>query len=108
MQEGVGNAVNVMNTSIEKANLFSEQASTINHALDNINRQITTISSLSTDVHHASDQQRQATADMNNNINAISDVADATAQHVQGLSASVDQLQEISKQLQQRMGHFKL
>ena len=108
VQEGVVHAVDVMNTSIEQANHFSDQASTISDALDDIDQQTTTISGLSTDVHHAAEQQRLATEDMNSNIMSISDVADSTAQHVQGLSASVDQLQEISKQLQQRMKHFKL
>jgi len=108
VQDGVSQAVNVMDHSVDQASEVSQQATTISDALDSINAKISHISSLSTEVHSASDQQRSATEHMNDSIQVLSQKADSTASHAKEFSASVTQLQAVSQQLDAQMKHFQL
>ncbi len=108
VQSGVGQAVNVMDQSVEQAVRVSDQASTINQSLESIHAQVSTISSLSTQVATAAEQQRATTEDMNRNVHTISGMADATAVHSQASAESVSRLMQLSETLKQEMGRFKL
>lgn len=108
VQEGVGEAVKVMDRGVEQATNISGQAGAISQALDDINSQIDSISILSTQVHTASTQQHQATDNMSKNIQTISEMADSTSNNSSEFLKSVTLLLEGSQRLKRSMQHFRL
>ncbi|MCU7939164.1 MAG: methyl-accepting chemotaxis protein [gamma proteobacterium symbiont of Bathyaustriella thionipta] len=108
VQIGVSKAVNIMNESIQQANQVSEQSATVSKALDSITVQISNISGLSSQVSTASENQLSATEKMNSNINTISEMADATADHSREFAQTVSLLMKLSEQLEHEMSQFRL
>jgi len=108
LQSGTSEAVKVMNESQVEARDTVAKSQTTGNALDSILETITHINDMNAQVSTAVNEQATVAEDINNNITAINDSAEITANGAnQSLEAS-QSLADSAKNLQDVVGGFKL
>ncbi len=107
LQSGSKQAVKVMEDSRSKAHISVEQAAKAGESLSTITSAIATITEMNAQIASASEEQSAVTEEINQNIVAISQVADQTAGGAQKTAASSADLSGLANNLQQLVSQFK-
>ncbi|WP_051215763.1 methyl-accepting chemotaxis protein [Ferrimonas futtsuensis] len=108
LQSGTRDAAAAMQMSQEQALNSTRQAAQAGEALAQITQSVATISSMATQIATAVEQQTSVAEDINRNIVNISDEAKSTALNAEGSSAASNQVGELSEQLDNQVGQFKI
>jgi methyl-accepting chemotaxis protein len=101
-------AVDVMEKSRGQARTTVEQAGGTRDALDEIMQAVTTITQLNSNIANAADSQSSVLEDINQNIVAISDMAEDTNQGAGDMKCSTNDLQGLADRLQNLVSAFKI
>jgi methyl-accepting chemotaxis protein len=108
LQTGAQEAVSVMTDGRERAQASVEKAASAGAALDTITSMITTLDEMSAQISSAANEQSSVAEDINRGIVNISQVAETTAEGAHESSVAVETLADISGQLQEAAGKFKV
>ena len=108
LQSGTSEAVKVMNESQVKARDTATQAEITGDAFESILETIIHIYDMNTQVASAVEQQAVVAEEINNNITAINDSAEITANQANQSSDASQSLANSAKNLQDIVGEFKI
>jgi len=108
LQSGANAAVSVMNEGRESAKMSVEKAASASVALDTITAMITTMDEMSAAISSAANEQSSVAEDINRGIVNISQISDQTAEGGREALSAVDAMSELSAQLQDAAGKFKV
>ncbi len=108
LQTGAQDAVTVMNTSQEKVNTTASQAQQAGKALDDIKNAIQVILSMNTDIASEARLQIEATKNVRENIDTITEISQQTAKGTDQTSTASDQLDSLGNQLKSSISQFKV
>ena len=108
LQQGAKNAVQVMAHGKQQADLGVETAAKAGESLDSITSAVSEISDMNIQIASASEEQNAVVEDINRNITNISSISDRTASHAQKNDAASGQLSELATELQSLVGQFKI
>ncbi|BCG64875.1 MAG: methyl-accepting chemotaxis protein [Methyloprofundus sp.] len=101
-------AAQVMQQGRAQASASVEQAASAGDALQRINEKIDMISNMNSQIATASEQQGAVTAEIQQNINNISDISAQTANGASVTSNSSQQLMDLADQLRSAVQQFKI
>ncbi|NOQ17585.1 MAG: DUF3365 domain-containing protein [Methyloprofundus sp.] len=101
-------AAQVMQQGRTQASASVEQAASAGDALKRINEKIDMISNMNSQIATASEQQSAVTAEIQQNINNISDISAQTANGASATSNSSQQLMDLADQLRSAVQQFKI
>ncbi len=101
-------AAQVMQQGRAQASASVEQAASAGDALKRINEKIDMISNMNSQIATASEQQSAVTAEIQQNINNISDISVQTADGASATSHSSQQLMDLADQLRSAVQQFKI
>jgi methyl-accepting chemotaxis protein len=107
LQNGVKDAVTVMDASRQQAFKSTEQAAQAGEALSKITQSVATISNMATQIATAAEEQTAVTDEINRNIVNISDEAGLTASNAQQSYSASIQVDGLSQQLRGQIAQFK-
>ncbi|HDM8224026.1 TPA: methyl-accepting chemotaxis protein [Vibrio campbellii] len=93
LQQQSGQANESMNSSLELLNDNQVLASSVNQSLNDIQHAIENLNGINTQVATASEEQKQVTSDINNNLSTIYELV---SQNVTGITQSAAAAQELS------------
>ncbi len=99
LQAGANSAVSVMQSSIQEAHTNSTQVEEVASSLNAISQEILNINSILDQVAAASEQQSATSDEISRNINAISELAEKTAQTTQPLHSAGQDLDNVTHKL---------
>ena len=108
LQQGVKNAVGAMAGAQERAHLGSESVSKASHSLHAIAAEVTTISDMNTQIATAAEEQSAVAEEINRNITRISSIADNTSSGAMQTAQSSEELLRLAAELQRMVSQFKL
>jgi methyl-accepting chemotaxis protein len=108
LQTGTSEAVKVMNESQAEARDTAEKSQTTGDALDSILETITHINDMNSQVATAVEEQAIVAEEINNNITAINDSAEITANGANQTSEASQSLADSAKNLQTIVAGFKI
>lgn len=108
LQAASRKAVGVMEKSQEQAGATVGQAQETQASLQEIVAQVHTIADAVIRIANASSEQTQAVDEINRNITSISDVADRTNQGASELEASTTEIRQVAGELQGLVGSFRI
>ncbi len=108
LQQGAGQAVEVMAEERVRAQASVEQAAHAGQALESITHSVDTINAMSTQIATAAEEQSTVAEDINRNIHNITDVADETAEGAKHIAADSEQLAQLVEDLGRLVGAFKI
>jgi len=108
LQSGSQKAVNVMEQSQQQANSAVEHASNAGDSLTSIAGVVENISDMSTQIASAAEEQSAVAEEINRNIVSISDMAEQTAAGTENTAAASQELAQLSAQLQNLVGQFRV
>jgi methyl-accepting chemotaxis protein len=100
--------VEVMEKSRGQARSTVEQADGTREALEEITQAIATIAELNGSISNAADTQSEVLEEVNRNIVSISDVADDTNRGAGAMKCSTSDLQGLADRLQKLVNAFKV
>ena len=98
----------VMQEGNEKTEQGVAQAQRVRDSLDSINESIRTVQDQSRSIAVATEEQTVVAENINESLVAITDLSDVTAHHAGELAEEADHLKEVSHQLQNVVGQFKV
>ncbi|MCG6202213.1 methyl-accepting chemotaxis protein [Psychromonas antarctica] len=108
LQLGTSDAVKVMNESQTQAQDTVVKSQMTGEALDSIVETITHINDMNTQVAAAVEEQSVVAEEVNNNITAINESAELTAEGANDTSQASLQLMQLAEKLQKLVGGFKI
>ena len=108
LQNGVRNAVTVMDASRRETAASVEQTAEAGRALEAITRMVGVINDMSTHIASAAEEQSATTQDMHQNIVSISEIAEQTSEGAGQTAQACIDLAKLAEQLQQLVGQFKV
>ena len=108
LQTGVGDAVEAMATSHERANDTVKQASLAGQSLESITRAVATINEMNLMIATGAEEQSAVAEEINRNVVEINQIADMTAAGAQHTAQSSDELSSLADNLKQVVGQFKV
>ncbi|ENY73200.1 methyl-accepting chemotaxis protein [Aeromonas diversa] len=108
LQQQSGRAVEAMRSGREQSLKVVEQADEANGALGNITSHIAQISDMNIQVATATEEQSSVVGELNRNVEEINHLTMETAELADQLTRSSQGLQQLSQQLDQLVGHFRL
>jgi len=108
LQTGAQKAVEVMNTSRTRAQSSVEKSGQAGDSLTVITQAMSNITAMNTQIAEASKQQSEVAEEINQNIVNISAIAEESASSTSELSQSNKALAELSSNLQDLVGQFKI
>ncbi len=108
LQTGTSEAVKVMNESQVEARETATKSQTTGDALDSILETITHINDMNSQVSTAVEEQAIVAEEINNNITAINDSAEVTANGANQTSEASQSLADSAKNLQTIVAGFKI
>ena len=108
LQAGAGRAVNVMDQSRERAKDTVEKAIEARSSLDAIIQEVEIITQMNTQIATASEEQSSVAEEISRNITSINQLSDSSAQAVQGINHSSQDLDALASDLQQLVSQFKV
>ncbi|MFW5909288.1 MAG: methyl-accepting chemotaxis protein [Thiohalospira sp.] len=108
LQNGIREAVSVMEESRQQATSTVEQAEAAGEALRSITQSVATISDMNTQIASAAEEQSAVAEEINQNVDTINTTADENAGHAQRSSEAGDELARITHELQELVGRFRI
>ncbi len=108
LQKGSRDAVTVMETGRNQAQISVEQATQAGSALESITSAVDAISAMNNQIAEAARQQGEVADEINQNIINISQVADETSEGTQQLATASAELAHLSQELQTLVSRFKV
>lgn len=108
LQGGAQQAVQVMESSREKAENTVSQATQAGQSLSSITQAVENILDVNTQIASAAEEQSATTEEINRNINNIQSIAEQTATGAEQTAASSNELNQLSVQLQDLVRQFKV
>lgn len=108
LQKGANSAVEVMESSYERAQGSVEQAAKAGTSLDDITSSVATISEMNIQIAHAAKEQSTVAEEINKNIIEINGIAEETTQGSQHMTAASVELNNLANQLTDLVGKFKV
>jgi len=108
LQSGAQRAVEVMGTSRTRAQSSVEKSEKAGNSLTVITEAMSNITAMNTQIAEASKQQSEVAEEINQNIVNISTIAEESAHSTTELSQSNKALAELSSNLQDLVGQFKV
>jgi methyl-accepting chemotaxis protein len=108
LRGGTRAAVEIMDRSRERAQASVEKANQAGEVIEEIAGSVSNIMMLNEQIASAAEEQGAVTAEINNNTNAINEVADQTAVSGQNIAQSNNRLVALSRQLESVVGTFEL
>jgi methyl-accepting chemotaxis protein len=108
LQSGAEKAVNVMNQSQSQAKDSVEQAALANESLAAIASMIAQINDMNTQIASAAEEQSSVAEEINKNIISISQISTQTAHGANETSEASNTMKGLASELQAVVGRFKL
>ncbi len=108
LQSQAGSAVVAMEASADRARSSAEEATRSEQALTRIVGSISTISSQSTQIATATEEQSAVTGEMNANISRISGVAEDTNNSASRMLEATEEISQQLQQLNELIGRFRI
>ncbi len=108
LQQGTGNAVNVMKTSTEKGREMVNEIHQTSQLLTGIVHSISTISDMNIQIASAAEEQSVVTNEVSTNINRIAGIADDALSRAVDNQQACDEIGSMTSQITQKLGRFKL
>lgn len=108
LQQGVKNAVGAMAGAQQRAHLGSESVSKASQSLHVIAAEVTTINDMNTQIATAAEEQSAVAEEINRNITRISSIADSTSTGATQTAQSSEELLRLAAELQRLVSQFKL
>ena len=108
LQQGTASAVNAMRESQQKSEISVTSAMKSGESLDSIVSATNNITDMTAQIAAAVEEQTAVSEELNRNISAIVDAADATSQLVTEMSDESENLSCISRGLDEQVGRFKI
>ncbi len=108
LQTGSHDAVEVMEKSREQAQAGVERANEAAQALDAINRAVTTITDMNTQIASAAEEQSAVSEEINRNVTSISQISEQTASGSEQTTHSANELAQLASELQNLVKQFKI
>ena len=108
LQKGAADAAKAMAASRERAQMSVEQAASAGDSLRKITESVALITRINTEIASAAKEQSSVADRINNNLSAINDVAQETAEGSRDTQSAAHALAELVANLQTLVGQFKL
>lgn len=108
LQEGAGNATNVMQNSRELAQKTADRTNKARTALNRIREEVASINDMNTQIASAAEEQSCVAEEVNQNITHIRDVTLETAERSGMVAKASGELSELAKRLTDKVSFFKL
>ncbi|MGM0449640.1 MAG: methyl-accepting chemotaxis protein [Pseudomonadota bacterium] len=108
LQEGAGNATQVMETSRDLANRTAEQTSEAETALDRIRHEVGAINDMNAQIASAAEQQSAAAEEVNRNITRIRDATGEAASVSDDVARSSHDLAGLADGLTSKVRFFRI
>ena len=108
LKTGTQTAVNAMHAGQSATSTGVEASRRTGQSLATISSQVEQISDINTQVAAATEEQSSVTEEINRNVQGIADLAHATAAEVQVCFSDCQALRQLSEDLNQQMGSFRL
>jgi len=108
LQEGTHGAVQVMESSRDKAIQAVEQASRAGTSLEEINAAVASIKDLNSQIAAAAEEQSAVAENINQKVVSISDITDQSAAGAQQTASASNELNQLAEELQTLVGQFKV
>lgn len=108
LQKGANSAVDVMESSFQRAQGTVEQAAKAGTSLDGITSSVATISEMNIQIANAAKEQSSVAEEINKNIIEINGIAEETTQGSQHITAASVELNNLANQLTDLVGQFKV
>lgn len=108
IQNGIINAVTVMETGRREASDTVEHAKHTQQILADIKRSVTQINGMNLQIATAAEEQSMVAEDINRNVVSINDVTDVAVSAIGQVENFAQTLSAVSQNLRQRVGFFKL
>ncbi|HHK1976020.1 TPA: methyl-accepting chemotaxis protein [Pseudomonas aeruginosa] len=108
LQNGTQQAVQRMQRSHQLVDQSVDDALQTEAALGNIATAVALIQQMNQQIAAASEQQSAVAEEINRSVTAIREVADQSAQAMQSMASSSEQLAELGRELQGMVRHFRL
>ncbi len=108
LKNGAETAVSAMHAGQAATGTGVQASQRTGQSLQAITAQVEAISDMNTQVAAATEEQSSATEEITHNVQGIADLAQATAQDVQGCRADCQTLSKLAEDLGRQMGSFRL
>ena len=108
LQAGAQNVVVVMNQGADKANQASHLSVQAGESLNLINQEVHTIEEMAQHIATAAEQQTVTVNDINRNVVSLSDMATSVSQESAQMASSGKELRRVSENLMGMINRFKL
>ncbi len=108
LQSGANNAVAAMQTGTQQAQVSVKQAAEAGSSLDSITQSVTQINDMNIQIANAAEEQTAVAEEINRNITNISSVADQTAEGARQTNQASDQVAMLSEKLRGTVAQFKI
>ncbi|VAX11236.1 Methyl-accepting chemotaxis sensor/transducer protein [hydrothermal vent metagenome] len=108
LQAGSHDAVKVMEKSRERAQTGVEQANEAAQSLDAINRAVSTITEMNTQIASAAEEQSAVSEEINKNVSSISQISEQTASGSEQTTNAANELAKLASDLQNLVSQFKI
>ncbi len=108
LQDGVRNAVRVMDSGHTQANLSVEQAAKAGDSLESIAASVSRISDMNIQIASAAEEQSVVAEEINRNLIAITEVANQTLDGANQTAEASDLLKNLAANLDQRVSRYRV
>jgi len=108
LQQGSEHAVNLMQTSNQQADKSVEQASSAGDALQKITESVASINDMAAQIATAAEEQTSVNEEINRNITNISTISDSTSTEADNTHHSSKELEELANNLNLLVSQFKV
>lgn len=108
LQDGVRNAVRVMDSGHTQANLSVEQAAKAGDFLESIAASVSRISDMNIQIASAAEEQSVVAEEINRNLIAITEVANQTLDGANQTAEASDLLKNLAANLDQRVSRYRV
>lgn len=108
LKNGAETAVSAMHAGQAATGTGVQASQRTGQSLQAITAQVEAISGMNTQVAAATEEQSSVTEEITHNVQGIADLAQATAQDVQGCRADCQTLSKLAEDLGRQMGSFRL
>jgi methyl-accepting chemotaxis protein len=108
LQEGARNAVRVMDSGRDQANISVEQAAKTGQSLESITEVVGLISGMNIRIATATEQQSAVAEEINLNVSAITDVAHRTSEGANQTAVAGEQLKALADSLDQKIDRYQV
>ena len=108
LQAGARDAVQVMDSGKEQAQVCVEQSAQSGGSLQDIDNIIKSVNSMSEQIANAAKEQNHVATEVNQNIHNISNISQQSAAAAQQTAEQCDSLAQLSNELKALVNHFKV